>query len=128
MAADTIEDAKTAFNKLVKYQKTDDERSIDLFSKDCKVELTLTDGKRKQLAKIPTAAFLETIKKNIAEKKGNREKYEKIKFNKQDKGVLVTADIVYPDGKRGPFSALYMPDGDGDLLIVELNITVYVDK
>ena len=127
--ADDLADAKKAFATLTEYQKTDDERSPDLFSKDCAVTFAFSDGTNEKAAVIPTEVFIETMKKEIAKKKGSEETYEEVKYLQEASGIRVTATVRYPkSGRKGPFSVLYRRDSDGVLRIHEFKATVFVNE
>lgn len=121
--ADDIADAKAAFATLLEYQKTDDIRSLELFTEDCAVTFAFTDGVKSREATISSADFREMLKQAIALKQGNRDVYQDVKFTKEQSGVRVTSKILYAEsGKRGSFSALYIRDKDS-LKIKEMKVT-----
>lgn len=124
-----IADAKAAFATLIEYQKTDDIRSLDLFSQNCPVTFTVVNGNTQRTVVWPQDAFLESLRKQLALKLGNRDTYEDVKFSQEGTNVLVTAMVHYADsGKRGPFSAVYVRDKTGILKIQELKVTVFTDE
>jgi len=122
--ASDLDDVKIAFDTFKKYQKTDDVRSLDLFTKDCKFIFTLTDGVKNEVVQLPTSVFLKDLKKIIARKEGFKKSYEDVKYAKERFGIRVTAMTVDSDGRREPFSALYLRSEKSDLLIKELKSTV----
>lgn len=127
--ADDLADAKKAFTILSEYQKTDDERSPELFSKHCAVTFIFSDGTNEKATVIPIEAFIDSMQKAIAEKKGTKETYEDVKYSAETSGVRVTANVRYPkSGRKGPFSALYRRDDDGVLRIHDFKVTVYVNE
>lgn len=127
--ADDIADAKMAFATMVEYQRTDDERSPDLFSKSCIITATLRDGANKKTMVIPLEAFIAQMKAQIAKKVGATEAYEDVKYQQEDSGIRVTAKIRYlQNGRGGPFSMLYRRDEDGVMRIRQLEIIVYPEK
>ncbi|MDB6173775.1 MAG: hypothetical protein JWL59_3086 [Chthoniobacteraceae bacterium] len=122
--ADDVAEAKVAFATLVDYQKKDDIRTLDLFTQDCAVKFTVTDGKATRAAVIPADVFREMLAKSIALKHGNKDVYEEVKYSQEGVCVRVTSTILYAEtGKRGPFSALYVRD-KAVLKIKELNVTL----
>jgi hypothetical protein len=125
-AADDLADAKAAFTNLITYQKTDDIRSLDLFAKHCIITFRIVDGTNERLAVIPPAVFRESLKKEIAQKKGSDGDYEDVKFSSDGFMVKVNATIHYTDsGKKGPFFALYGRDKDGVMKIEEFRVTIF---
>jgi hypothetical protein len=124
--ADDVADAKTEFATFLQYQKTDDPKILDMFTKDCVVKMTMTDGTREQSQVIPTAAFLQMITDALPKKEGNHDKYENITA-KQD-GVLVrvqcTLSFTDMNGKQEPFAVAFTRDTDGKLRIKEFSITL----
>ena len=124
--ADDLADTKKAFATLVEYQKTDDERTPDLFSKDCAITFVFSDGKNEKTAVVPTEVFIESLKKEIARKAGNPNPYEDVKYSPEDSGIRVTANVHYArSGQKGPFSALYRRSADGVLRIHTFKVTVF---
>lgn len=127
--ADDLADTKKAFATLIEYQKTDDERSPELFSKDCTVTFIFSDGTNEKAAVLPIEVFIDTMKKAIAKKKGSKETYEEVMYSQEASGVRVTANVRYPKSDRkGPFSALYRRNDDGVLRIQEFKVTVYTNE
>ncbi|MDB6155163.1 MAG: hypothetical protein JWL90_3616 [Chthoniobacteraceae bacterium] len=122
--ADDVAEAKVAFATLVDYQKKDDIRTLDLFTQDCAVKFTVTDGKSTRAAVIPADVFREMLAKSIALKHGNKDVYEDVKYSQEGACVRVTSSVLYAEtGKHGPFSALYVRD-KGLFKIKELNVTL----
>lgn len=124
--ADDITDAKAAFATMLAYQKTDDARTLDLFTPDCPFTVTLTDGKATRTVVVPPELFRKQLTVSIAKKEGNKDVYENVKYAAEGSGVRVTATVLAADtGKRGPFSVLYVRDG-GALKIKEIKATAFV--
>jgi uncharacterized protein YceK len=76
-----IRDAKAAFATLVEYQKTDDARSLDLFSQTCPV--TFINGDTKKTVVWPPDKFRESLKQQIALKNGDKDTYEDVHYSKE---------------------------------------------
>ncbi|MDR3460251.1 MAG: hypothetical protein P4N60_22715 [Verrucomicrobiae bacterium] len=129
-AADDLADAKVAFTNLITYQKTDDIRALDLFSKHCLITYTVNDGKTEKIAVVPAEAFLEGLKKEIAQKHGSKDEYEDVKFSSDGPKVTVTATIRNPGSdKRSPFFAVYGRDvDDGAMRIEKFKITIFIHE
>jgi len=127
--ADDLVDAKAAFATLIQYQKTDDERSPDLFSKDCVITYTRSDGTNEKTTEVPTEVFINGMKKAIAQKKGSQEIHENVKYAQEAGGIRVTADVRRPTPSgSGLLSVLYRRDSDGVLRIHDFRATMYVNK
>ena len=127
--ADDVADTKKAFATLGEYQKTDDDKAPELFSKDCAVTFIFPDGTNEKVIVVPTEVFIDALKKEIAKKKGTTEAYEEIKYSQEASGIRVTANVHYlKSGRKGPFSALYRRDDDGILRIHDFKVTVYVNQ
>jgi hypothetical protein len=126
-AADDLADAKVAFTNLVNYQKSDDLRALDLFSKHCLVTFTITDGKSERIAVIPPDVFRVSLTNEIAQKHGNKDEYEDVKFSNDGFTVKVSATIHYAKSdKREPFFASYGRDvDDGVMRIERIKITLF---
>jgi hypothetical protein len=129
-AADDLADAKIAFTNLVNYQKTDDIRALDLFAKHCLITYTVNDGKSERIAVVPADAFRDSLTKEIAQKHGNKDAYEDVKFSSDGNKVQVTANIHYAESdKRGPFFAVYGRDvGDGIMRIEKFKLTIFISE
>ena len=77
---------------------------------------------------IPAELFRTQLQVTLSKKKGNKDKYEDVKYAAEGSGVRVTATVLSADtGKRGPFSVLYVRDGDA-LKIKEIKATAYVPE
>lgn len=125
--ADDIADAKLAFATLVKYQKTDDLRALELFTSSCTVVFGFTDGEASRTKVLKGDSFRESLRKEIAKKEGCEDVYENVKYTQQRSNVWVTGMIRYKDsGKRGPFSILYVRD-EGALKIKHFKVAVPVN-
>ena len=125
--ADDVADAKAAFATMVEYQKTDDPRSLDLFTRDCAVTFIFTDGTTTRAAALPPEAFRQMLTKALAEKKGNKDVYEDVKYTQEGPAVRVNSTVLYADsGKRGPFTLLYVREKSGVLKVKEMKVTVFV--
>ena len=126
-AQDDIDEVKAAFGTLIEYQKTDDIRSLDLFSTNCPVTLTVIDGSKTSTVTLPPEAFRKLLRQQIALKLGNHDTYEDVKYSEvRGTNVLVTAMVRYADsGKRGPFFALYGRDTYGFYKIQHLKVTMF---
>ena len=128
VGADDIADAKAAFATFMTYQKKDDPRTLGLFTADCPFTVTLTDGKSSRDIVIPAELFRTQLQVTLAKKKGNKDKYEDVKYAAEGGGVRVTATVLSAEtGKRGPFSVLYVRDGKA-LKIKEIKATAYVPE
>ena len=129
-AADDLADAKVAFTNLITYQKMDDIRALDLFSKHCLITYAVNDGKTEKVAVVPAEAFLDGLKKEIAQKHGSTDEYEAVKFSSDGPKVTVTATIRNPDSdKRSPFFAVYGRDvDDGVMRIEKFKATIFVKE
>ncbi len=126
--ADDIADAKTAFATFLAYQKKDDPRTLGLFTADCPFTVTLTDGKSSRDIVIPAELFRTQLQVTLAKKKGNKDKYEEVKYAAEAGGIRVTATVLSAEtSKRGPFSVLYVRDGK-ELKIKEIKATAYVPE
>jgi len=124
--ADDIADAKAAFATMLEYQKTDDARTLDLFTPDCPFTVTLTDGKASRTVVVPPELFRKQLTVSIAKKEGNKDIYENVNYAPEAGGVRVTATVLAADtGKRGPFSVLYVRN-NGTLKIKEIKVTAFV--
>jgi hypothetical protein len=127
--ADDLSDARKAFETLIEYQRTDDERSPDLFSKRCNIAFVLSDGTNEKTELMSIEAFIEQIKAQLPLKKGATETYEDVKFAQESLGIRVTGNLRYlPTGRKAPFSAVYRRDADGVLRIQEFRIPVFVER
>ena len=130
LKADDLADAKTAFNLLREYQKTDDIRSVDLFSLEVSVTFILTDGTAYQTNDIPAETFFHILREGIAQKKGNNETYKNVKFVKRDSVVVLDCMVVHADSKKAePLHLEYAKSkDDGMLRITKAVVTVPVEK
>ncbi len=127
--ADGLTEVRRAFDLLVQYQKTDDERSLDLFARDISVTLTLDTGKETRDMTLPADTFRELVSQDIAGKHGNKDTYEDVKYAQQGDTVKVTSTLLHgSSGKRRPFLAIYGKDKAGHFKIKALKLTVPVDK
>jgi hypothetical protein len=112
--ADDIADAQVEFTKLVEYQKTDDDRVVDLFWADCSVEMTTMENGVQKTRGIPMDAFRKMLLRANSLKKGTRDKYENVKFEKDGDFVWMRATLVDgKSGKRGPFLLKYVRESGG---------------
>lgn len=118
--------AQAAFNKLVAYQKTDDERTLDLHSPDCRVEFTYENGARKNNVGVPIEDFLAKLKAMIAKKSGTTDTYSKIAITEKD-GVFEVNSLRHSkkSGRDLPFSVSFKEDKDGELKIIRLQLTLW---
>jgi hypothetical protein len=126
--ADNISDVQKAFDTFVKYQKTDDPRGVDLFAKDVSVTFTFTDGQQQNTKTLPSDAFFENLKSEIAKKKGNNDTYKDIKITEKDGIISVDCSLV--DGatkKSTPYHQEYVKTPEG-LKISKIVLTVFVAK
>lgn len=125
--ADNLADAKKAFETLLAYQKTDDERSLDLFSNKCVAKVGVTDGEKEQTTVIPLEKFLDDLKKQIARKSGSTETYEDVKYSQEGDAIRVDAKVrsVKP-ATRGALALVYRRDSDEVMRIHEFNMTFYI--
>jgi hypothetical protein len=124
--ADDIEDAKVAFATFVEYQKTDDFRALDLFTKNCVVTSTYiaTDGTTMKSRSLQGDEFRTMLAKEIALKRGNKDVYESVKYAQDGSAIRVNAAVLFKEsGRRGSISVLYVRD-EGALKIKELKVTV----
>jgi hypothetical protein len=121
--ADDLADAKKAFETLIAYQKTDDERSLDLFSKKCVAKIVVTNGEKEQTKTIPTDKFLDDLKGQIAKKSGSSETYENIKYSEEGDGVRVDAGVVSAKNPvKSRLALLYRRDEDRVMRIHEFKM------
>ena len=127
LAADDVSDAKIAFGNLVEYEKQDDLRSLDLFSKDCLVVYRVIDEKSQtNSVVIPPDDFRTEIKKEIEQKHGNKDEYRDIQYSSDGFTVTLTANIFNPDsGKETPLLIKYGRDEGGIMKIEELRMTIF---
>jgi hypothetical protein len=127
LAADDVSDAKIAFGTLVEYQKQDDMRALDLFSKDCLVVYKVIDDKPEtNIVVTPPETFRTAIKKEIEQKHGNKDEYRDIQYFSDGFTVTVTANVFNPDtGKETPFLIKYGRDSGGIMKIEELRMTIF---
>jgi hypothetical protein len=123
--ADDIADAQSEFTKLVEYQKTDDDRIVDLFWADCSVEMTKMEGGVQKTRTIPMDAFRRMLLQANSLKTGTRDKYENVKFEKDGDFVWMRATLVDgKSGKRGPFLLKYARGSDGHMKIKHFHAMV----
>jgi hypothetical protein len=124
--ADDIGDAKVAFATFVEYQKTDDIRALELFTKNCVVTSTYiaTDGTTTKSRSLQGDEFRTILAKEIALKRGNEDVYESVKYTQDGSSVRVNAAVLFKKSdRRGSISMLYVRD-EGALKIKELRVTV----
>ena len=124
--ADDIEDAKVAFATFIEYQKTDDLRALELFTKNCVVTSTHVgaDDATTKSRVLQGDEFRALLAKEIALKRGSKDVYENVKYAQDGSAVRVNATVVINEsGKRGSISVLYVRE-DGALKIKELKLTV----
>ena len=126
--ADDTAEAKAAFDTFVLYQRTDDERTPDLFAPDVSVTLILDTGKEARDVVLPPEKFRQMVTQEIAKKQGSKDVYEDVKCVQEGDTVKVTSTILYAgSGKRGPFLAIYGRDGAGRFKIKAVKVTIPVD-
>jgi hypothetical protein len=124
--ADDIADAKAAFETLQEYQQSDDPRMLDLFAKDVSVTMLVSDGKDVRPTYLPRADFFASLKRELLQKKGNKDVYENVKFVQEGADVRLTTTMLDAStGKRGPVTLLYARDKEGVLRIKEMKVTVH---
>ena len=129
LQADDVADARKAFDFFVQYQKTDDEKMLDLFAPDISVTLTFDTGKETRDMVLPADTFREIVKGGLARKNGTKDAYEDVKCTQEGDTVKLTATLVDgKTGKKGPFVAVYAKDGSGNLTIKAMKVTLAVDK
>lgn len=129
LQADDISDAKSTFQTLVEYQKTDDPRSPALFADDCFVKFVHTDGTRTKEKTFNAEQFRDWLGKVLALKQGNTDIYENIEFQQEDQTVKAAGMVYFTGtGLRGPISLLYARDTTGNLRIKEMITTIPVPK
>ena len=127
--ADDAADARKAFDLFVQYQKTDDEKMLDLFAPDISVTLTFDTGKETRDMALPADTFRELVQAGIAKKDGSTDTYEDIQCAPAGDTVKLTATLVDgKTGKRGPFVAVYAKDGSGKLKIKAMKVNIPVDQ
>jgi TonB family protein len=125
MHENDIESARAAFATLIQFQKTDDIRALDLFSRNCSITFTIIEGKTRRSEIIPADVFRRLIRKAIALKRGSKTIYEDVKFSKEGARVRVTASFRPEDSSdRGRFFAVYGRDDKAILKIQELKLTM----
>jgi len=122
--ADDVADVKAEFNKLIEYQKTDDDRILNLFSVDCSVQITTVEGSVQNTRSIPMDMFRRMLLRANRLKTGSRDKYENVKFGQDGDSIRVRATIVDGiSGHRGPFLLRYVRGSDGLMKIKDFQVT-----
>jgi hypothetical protein len=127
LAADDVSDAKIAFGNLIEYEKQDDLRALDLFSKNCVVVYKVIDEKAQtNSVVIPPDAFRMEIKKEIEQKHGNKDEYRDVQYSSDGFAVTLTANILSPDsGKEIPLLIKFGREDGGIMKIEELRMTIF---
>ena len=109
-----LTDAKAAFARMLAYQKSDDPETPELYTKDCFVSITLTDGKDARLIVLHGDGFRRFLTQELALKTGNKDTYEEPTYTQEGTGVRLVVNLVFAEsGKRGSVSLLYQRKGDG---------------
>lgn len=122
---DDAADVRKAFDTFVQYTKTDDERTLDLFTQDVATTFYYDAGQGTREMTLPADTFRETIKKSLAKKEGNLDTYEDIECKQDGDTVKLTCTLI--DGKTGghaPLIMIYVKDGSGEFKIKAMRLKV----
>ena len=123
--ADDAADVRKAFDTFVQYTKTDDERTLDLFTPDIAVTFYYDAGRGIHEMTLPTDKFREMVTQSLAKKEGNSDQYENIECNPDGDTVKLTCTLIAgKTGEHAPLNLVYVKDGSGAFKIKAMRLKV----
>ena len=112
--AQSYPEVEAAFKTFGEYQRTDDERIIDLYAKDVSVTFIALNGAEPRKTFVPPKVFFEILKSELQKKKGGNDKYTDIKVTAIDSGFRVDCTLIHSkSGLPSPYIQEYVKTLEG---------------
>jgi hypothetical protein len=125
--ADEIKDVKKAFAIFQEYQRTDDIRSLDLFTTNCTATFILTTPTASATNVLSGNEFRTELSRQISMKQGNKDGYQEVGVVKVGDSVRLKCKVRFASsGQHAALSLSYVRGPDGGFLIREMTVVMSI--